>query len=95
MAGRGGDSTNDVFKPNRSSLLSIAELPQREQGKPKVPRSTSPEHAGRVAEVAVKSTGLNTTTMPPEEINEMDAAEAEQFRAAVQGDRHQEVGQPL
>ncbi|CAB1121301.1 unnamed protein product [Ectocarpus sp. CCAP 1310/34] len=71
------------------SVIRLQANRPQEQGKPKVPRSTSPQHTGRVAEVEVNATGLNTITMPPE-MNELDAAEAAQFKADVQGHRHQE-----
>lgn len=62
----------------------------------KVPRSTAPESSDleqqqQPAEVEVNGHDKIKIPMPSQEMDEMDAAEAAQFKADVQGHRQQEV----
>lgn len=66
---------------------------QQEQGKVKMPRSAAPESL-EVPPAEVEVNEHDKIPMPSEEtdeMDEMDAAEVAQFKADVQGHRHQEV----
>lgn len=67
---------------------------QGEGNLPKVPRSTSPASPiPRVTEDEIerKAVGHDKVSLPVQEMDELDAAEAAQFKADVQGHRQQEV----
>lgn len=67
----------------------------QEQIRPKVARSVSPTSPSPLAadsEVKNVDDDLNQNAAPDEEMDELDAKEAAQFKADVQGHRHHEVG---
>lgn len=58
----------------------------------KVPRLASPESSDlHAAEVETSTVGRDKVAIPSGEMDALDAAEAAQFKADVQGHRHQEV----
>lgn len=70
-------------------------FPAQEVGKPKMARQASPASLRPPpAEVEVTAVGDDTANdaRPPDELDEMDAAEAAQFKADVQGHRYHDVG---
>lgn len=57
----------------------------------KVPRSGSPESSDLPPAQVEFDAGGHAVPMPSEEMDELDAREAAQFKADVQGHRQQEV----